>query len=152
MARPSKSVKVKSGAIASDEQQMRQQIEDELRGADKPPSPPKHLSNEQKNIFRMIVKGMKDSGVLGKLDVFVLETTAIAIDRLRAINEQINESPSLLSNAALQNARSKYQSDFWRGCSELCLSPQARAKIGSLAAAKNREASDPLLDALKDDD
>ena len=48
--------------------------------------------------------------------------------------------------------RQKYQSDLWRGCNELCLSPQARAKIGSLAAQKQKKEKDPLLAALSDDD
>ena len=55
-------------------------------------------------------------------------------------------------HTSLQNARAKYQSDLWRGCNELCLSPQARAKIGSLAAQKQKEKKDPLLAALSDDD
>ena len=90
--------------------------------------------------------------ILGKLDVFVLESTAVAVDRLRIINGMIDENPDLLLSTALQNNRAKYQSDLWRGCSELCLSPQARAKLGGLAAQKAKESKDPLLEALRPDD
>ena len=55
-------------------------------------------------------------------------------------------------HTGLQNARAKYQSDLWRGCNELCLSPQARAKIGSLAAQKQKKETDPLLSVLSADD
>lgn len=47
-------------------------------------------------------------------------------------------------------SKDKYTKDLYRCCNELCLSPQARAKIGSLnlTASKNKE--DPLLNALKE--
>lgn len=40
MARPSKSVRVKTGAIASDVEAVRQDVEDKLRGENVPPEPP----------------------------------------------------------------------------------------------------------------
>ena len=86
------------------------------------------------------------------MDVFALESTAVAVDRLRTINGMIDEDPDLLLNSALQSSRAKYQSDLWRGCSELCLSPQARAKLGGLAAQKAKESRDPLVEALGADD
>ena len=116
------------------------------------PEPPEGLTVEQREIFQFIVDGLTAGEILGRLDVFVLESTAVAIDRLRSINRMIDEDPRLLLSTALQNSRAKYQSDLWRGCNELCLSPQARAKLGGLAAQKAREKKDPLLEALQDDD
>ena len=152
MARPAKSVKVKTGVIASDEAAAREAVEDKVRGEAVPPEPPEGLTPEQREIFRFIVDGLTAGEILGRLDVFVLESTAVAIDRLRTINQMIDEDPRLLLSTALQNSRAKYQSDLWRGCNELCLSPQARAKLGGLAAQKAREKKDPLLEALQDDD
>ena len=152
MARPSKSVRVKTGAIAEDDAAIRLDVENKLRGESSPPEPPENLTADQRKIFQFIVDGLVESDILGRLDVFVLESTAVAIDRLRYINGMIDTEPALVANAALQNSRAKYQSDLWRGCNELCLSPQARAKIGSLAAQKQKEKKDPLLAALSDDD
>lgn len=152
MARPSKSVRVKTGAITKEDAAVRQDVEDKLRGENAPPKPPKGLSAEQRKIFKFIVDGLIDSDILGRLDVFVLESTAIAVDRLRKINAQIDCDDAKLADTALQNSRAKYQSDLWRGCNELCLSPQARAKIGSLAAQKQKEKKDPLMAVLSDDD
>lgn len=152
MARPSKSVRVKTGAIAGDDATIRQDVEDKLRGESAPPEPPENLTAEQREIFQFIVNGLVASDILGRLDVFVLESTAVAIDRLRYINSLIDVNPDMVMHTGLQGARSKYQSDLWRGCNELCLSPQARAKIGSLAAQKQKEKKDPLLAALSDDD
>lgn len=152
MARPSKSVRVKTGAIASDEASLRQDVEDKLRGESATPEPPAGLTDGQREIFQFIVDGLVASDILGRLDVFVLESTAIAIDRLRFINGMIDSEPTMVAHTGLQNARAKYQSDLWRGCNELCLSPQARAKIGSLAAQKQKKEKDPLLAVLSDDD
>ena len=152
MGRPAKSVKVKTGAIASDDESIREDVEDKLRGEAARPEPPEGLTEDQKSIFNFIVDGLASGDILGRLDVFVLESTAVAIDRLRTINRMIDDDQMLLLHTATQNSRAKYQADLWRGCNELCLSPQARAKLGNLAAQKAKEQKDPLLEALKDDD
>lgn len=152
MGRPAKSVKVKSGAIASEEAAVRSSVEDKIRGESVKPDPPEYLTSDQREIFQFIVDGLTASEILGKLDVFVLESTAVAVDRLRTINAMIDNNPDFMLSTALQNSRAKYQSDLWRGCSELCLSPQARAKLGGMAAQKAKETKDPLLEVLRDDD
>lgn len=152
LGRPAKSVKVKTGAIASDDESIREDVEDKLRGEAARPEPPEGLTEDQKRIFNFIVDGLASGDILGRLDVFVLESTAVAIDRLRTINRMIDNEPGLILHTATQNSRAKYQADLWRGCNELCLSPQARAKLGNLAAQKAKEQKDPLLEALKDDD
>lgn len=152
MGRPAKSVKVKSGAIASEEAAVRSSVEDKIRGESVKPDPPEYLTSDQREIFQFIVDGLTASEILGKLDVFVLESTAVAVDRLRTINAMIDNNPDFMLSTALQNSRAKYQSDLWRGCSELCLSPQARAKLGGMAAQKAKEKKDPLIEALHGDD
>ena len=136
MARPSKSVRVKTGAIASDVEAVRQDMEDKLRGENAAPEPPEGLTDGQREIFQFIVDGLVASDILGR----------------RYINSLIDEDPQFVMHTGLQNARAKYQSDLWRGCNELCLSPQARAKIGSLAAQKQKKETDPLLSVLSADD
>ena len=50
------------------------------------PEAPENLTPGQREIFQFIVEGLAAGEILGKLDVFVLESTAIAVDRLRIIN------------------------------------------------------------------
>mgnify|MGYP002570080309 CR=1 FL=1 len=152
MARPAKSVNVKTGAISSEEENIRKGIESKLRGTSDLPLPPDCLTHEQKVVFQHIVDELRESDILGKLDVYVLESTAVAISRLRKINDMVNDNDNLLFDAKLQNARAKYQSDMWRGANELCLSPQARAKIGSLAAQAVKQKEDPLLKVIGEED
>ena len=59
---------------------------------------------------------------------------------------------ALLCDSSYMATKDKYTKDLYRCCNELCLSPQARAKIGSLAVQAAKQREDPLLKALRDDD
>ena len=56
MARPSKSVRVKTGAIASDVEAVRQDVEDKLRGENVPPEPPADLTDGQREIAHRLAE------------------------------------------------------------------------------------------------
>lgn len=148
MARPAKSASVSRRKIGKGEKETRQNVENSIRGEAVRPEPPENLTKDQKQIFKFIVDGLEAGKILGKLDVFVLESTAVAIDRLRTINRMIDEEPGLLLHTATQNSRAKFQADLWRGCNELCMSPQARAKMGLMAAQGNPDSNDPLENAM----
>ena len=152
MARPAKSTRVKTGTITKEEEAVRTAIEDHLRGNISKLEPPDNLTEDQKEIFEFIVEKLADAEILSALDEYVLCSTVIAISRLRQIEKMVNDIPEYLFDSALMGARSRYQSDMWKGCSELCLSPQARAKIGSLVAQAVKQKEDPLLKLLMDDD
>ncbi len=148
MARPCKPASVltdKSQTKAEIEQ--RDKIEKKIRGDKVRLSPPSNLTDEQKKIFKRIVSVLKDSEILGNLDVYLLETTAIAIDRLHKIEQKINYDINLLSDSALMSAKDKYTKDFFRCCNELGLSPQSRAKFANMVQSKTE---DPLLKALNE--
>lgn len=152
MARPAKAVKVQSQNLTNAEREAREFVENSLKGNGVKLEPPMHLSDGQKKIFMFIVESLSGSGILGSLDVYILTTCAIAIDRLECIEQRVNDDMSLLSDSALMSTKDKYTKDLYRCCNELCLSPQARAKIGSLAAQAAKQKEDPLLKALMDDD
>lgn len=148
MARPCKPASVltdKSQTKAEIEQ--RDKIEKKIRGEKVNLTPPKSLTADQKKIFKKIVSLLKDSDILGTLDVYLLETTAIAIDRLHKIEEQINQDINLLKDSAMMSAKDKYTKDFFRCCNELGLSPQSRAKFANIVQSKTE---DPLLKVLSE--
>ena len=148
MARPTKSVATMSKNLTKEEMRKRQQVEDELKGKVKKISPPTYLNTRQKRIFRNIVEQLEESGILGNLDIYILSTCAISLDRIQTIEMQINENPDLISDKDLRLANDKYTKDFFRCCNELSLSPQSRAKIGSIAFQNKKEKQDPLLKVL----
>lgn len=148
MARPAKSVNTMSKNLTKEEREIRMETEKKLKGGADKISPPKHLNKEQKKIFKNIVKELEASGILGNLDVYILSTCSIALDRIKTIETMINNEPELIANKDLRMANDKYTKDFFRCCNELSLSPQSRAKIGSIALQKKQEQQDPLLKVL----
>lgn len=94
MARPCKSAKVltdKSQTVA--EINARIENENKLRESGDLPTAPSWLSKNQKKIFRLIVNELKESGILCKLDVWVLQECVMAIDHLEQIEKDCNNDP-----------------------------------------------------------
>ncbi len=149
MGRPAKSVKTQSRHNTKSEEKERLEIEEKLRGKSDKLKPPKYLNESQKKIFKWIKKELTESGILSNLDIYILTQFSIAIDRLQAIEMKINDDFELVFDKDLMSSKDKYTKDLYRCCNELCLSPQARAKIGSLNINAQKDKNDPLLDALK---
>lgn len=148
MARPTKSVKTMSKNLTKEELQVRQEMEDKLKGSDNNISPPSHLNARQKKLFNYIVKELEASGIIGNLDVYILGTCAIAIDRMQQIEKLINKDIEKLADKSLMSAKDKYTKDFFRCCNELSLSPQSRAKLGTINLQAKQNTEDPLLKLL----
>lgn len=149
MARPAKAVAANSSNLTTLEVRERQLVENQLRGEGEL-KPPSFLTKTQKKLFKNILRMLENADILGALDVYILSQTAISIDRLQSIEQQINDDPLLLENSAFMASKDKYTKEFFRCCNELCLSPQSRAKLGAAAAQKKK--SDPLMEVLNDDD
>ena len=84
--------------------------------------------------------------MLGSADVNIIAVTAIAIDRINTIEEMVNNDVRLLKNTRLMGTKDRYTKDFFRGCNELGLSPQSRAKFANIKASKKED--DPLMKIL----
>jgi len=141
MARPAKAIETQSRNNSKAEIEMRKNVEQKLKSGIDKIIPPKYLSKKQVKIFKYIVKELKASDILGNLDIYVLTTCCIAIDRLEQIETEINNDFSLLSNSSFMASKDKYTN-------ELSLSPQARSKIGSLTLKSEKERQDPLIQIL----
>jgi P27 family predicted phage terminase small subunit len=152
MARPSKSVKTMSKNLTKEEIAIRTQTEEKLKGDANSIFPPSHLNSRQKKIFNYIVSQLEASGILGNLDIYILSTCVIAIDRLQEIERKINKDITLLSDKDLMAAKDKYTKDLFRSVNELSLSPQARAKLGNINLQTKQQAEDPLLQLLNGSD
>lgn len=147
-----KPVALQTGHISEEEIENRREAEGKLKGVADKIKPPEHLSKDQKEIFKFIVGELEVSGMLGNLDIFILTSCSIAIDRINTIEKVINEKPALMKNTQLMSSKDKYSKEFFKCCSELSLSPQARAKMASLIIQDKDKAEDPLLKALRDDE
>jgi P27 family predicted phage terminase small subunit len=152
MARPCKSVLTMSKNLTNDEKNNRIANEEKLKGDSKNISPPEYLSSKQKEIFKYIVNELTTSGILGNLDIYILATCAIAIDRLEVIEGMINEKFSRVMNKDLMAAKDKYNKDLFRTVNELSLSPQSRAKLGNINFKAEQDKIDPVLNAIRGND
>lgn len=149
MARPAKATKTLSGHATKDEVAEREEVENALRGDGDKLQPPEWLNDGQRQIFSFVIEEMEASGVLGNLDIYVLTQFAVATERMFSIERSINESDMAAGfDKETMFARNSYVKDFFRGANELSLSPQARAKIGTLNLAKKKEETDPLKKLL----
>lgn len=152
MARPCKSAKVLTECSQTkDEINERIENEEKLKGKADDITPSTELNEKQLFLFEYIKNELKESGILGNLDKFILTKCAIAIDRLQYIEEKINKKPALLFNRDIKSAKENYDKDFYRCCNELSLSPQSRAKISNINLQSKEKQLDPLLAALADD-
>ncbi|UGB31697.1 phage terminase small subunit P27 family [Metabacillus sp. B2-18] len=148
MARPTKSVKTMSKNLTKEEIQTRTDTETKLRGAADSISPPEHLNAKQVKIFSYIVEELEASGILGNLDVHILGICATAIDRIQQIEIIINKDFDKIFDKSLMSAKDKYTKEFFRCCNELSLSPQSRAKLGTINFQVKQKEDDPLLQVL----
>lgn len=149
MGRPAKSAAIMAKHLTKKEKAARLNAEQNLKSGI--PAPPEFLTKSQRKIFRAIIRDLNAADVLGKIDVYVLTTAAIAIDRLRDIERLINDdTETRLLDKKLLDAKKQYTSDFFRCCNELCLSPQSRAKLGKLRFDAEAEKQDPLLKMLSE--
>lgn len=153
MARPAKSVSMQSDStrIANAEKRARQEAEDEMRGASDKLHPPENFPERRKQIFRETVGELSERGILGNLDYYVLVKFATAVDMMERIDEIIEADMEEIENAKLRNAREMYSRDFFKCCTELCLSPASRAK-SAIVRAENEKKPPSVFDIIGADD
>lgn len=149
MARPCKSANVISKNLTKAEMNIRSENEKKLKGNSDRIVPPDYLNDNQEKLFYYIKSELEASEILGNLDVYILTKCVIAIDRLQYIEKIINKSPNAVLNSQLMSSKDKYDKDFYRCCSELSLSPQARAKISNINKDMQKKKEDPVIKALE---
>ncbi len=141
MSRPAKAIETNSMKMSKEQRKAREENEKVLRGKNNELKPFKYLNKRQKIIFKDILNNL-NKDILSNLDSYLLNQTAITIERLESIEKEINKANKIVNSdgkeidsldvskiAALKSVREMYSKDFFRCCNELSLSPQARAKI-----------------------
>ncbi|WP_341478292.1 phage terminase small subunit P27 family [Clostridium botulinum] len=152
LARPCKNINLISKHLTKEEKEKRQESETQLKGRADNINPPEYLNKNQVNLFNYIKNELEESKLLSNLDIYILSSCVIAIDRLQFIESKINNNPGLIMQNQLMSAKDKYTKDFYRCCNELSLSPQSRAKLANINLQAQQEKEDPLLKVLREDD
>ena len=147
MARPTTPITLLKGAKTKKEKSVRQLVENRLRGEKFNFAIPENFTPEEKAAYTWLYDVLKASDILGELDRETVKLTAISIARLNTLDQKVRENPGLLLDKDFHRIRTEYLRQYSKLSKELCLSPAARSKIGSLAKAQ--EAEDPLMNVLK---
>lgn len=161
MARPAKAINTNSMKMSKKERKEREENEEKLRGDNNKIKPFSYLTKRQKAIFKDILNNLNKE-ILSNLDTYLLNQTAITIERLENIEKAINEASKVTDEDGkiknkldsktiinLKSVRDMYSKDFFRCCNELSLSPQARAKISINTTPQKKKT---LMDILNEDD
>ena len=146
MARPAKPVGMADGHRTKKEISRRSAAESALMGSDI--AVPKGLTAEQRKIAKHIIGELEKSKILCSLDGYVLEQCCVAADCLHRINRMINSEDDAMCDKELLLAKKEHERTFFKCCDELCLSPQARAKVAAANAAAGDESTQTLIDIL----
>lgn len=121
-------------------------VEDNLKAGTLPSVPPSILQGEQVEIYQWLYDTLAPTGYMSALDVEILIQGAIVIERLRVIDRRINKNSDLIFDRECRSTRDLYYKQFLKIAEQLCMSPQARAKMGTLIA--NNQDNDPLSEVL----
>ena len=148
MPRPAKPVKTSVKHNTKKDIETRIAVEDKLANDKMVAVPPDDWSVERKAIFKWLYEQLEPTGVLCGLDKPTFFQACVIIDRLNELDKMIDSVG--VADKELRICRSDYFKQYLNICSELCLSPAARAKMGTLVANQSKEA-DPLLSVLGGD-
>ena len=94
MTRPAKAIDTNSMKMSKKERKEREESEKKLRGANDKIKPFKYLNKRQKAIFKDILDNLNQD-ILSNLDTYLLNQTAITIERLESLEKEINESSKI---------------------------------------------------------
>lgn len=138
--------------LTKEEKDRRLAVENAFKsGGDVTIEPPDYLDVDQLKAFDFIQSALREADVLSKLDTVTITQAAVAICMLECSNMRVINSPELSYDDKFVATHERLVRTYLKLCDELCLSPQARAKLGVLVANKQKERQDPLLNVLQGD-
>lgn len=151
---------LESSRLTKEEIQTRQEQEDKLKGSDSIVYDiPKHLTKEEKLVYKFLVDELKESNILNNLDIEILTIASNTIVSLHKERELLRKEGSVVTKVngdITKNPRFSIVKDlektFQWVCRELALSPSTRASLSLINANATQQEQDLLLKALKGDD
>ena len=147
MARNTIPVNLSRMHLTKQEKAARLEMETQLQGKRLDPEDiPEEFTEEEAAAYMWLCCVLEPADILGEPDKETLKLAAISIVRLKQIDDLIRKNPEMLTDKNINAIRKTYVDQFFTFSKELCLSPAARNKIGSLASKK---AEDPLINLLK---
>lgn len=161
MARPRKPSTQKVGDWGNKDLKSKyQEAEDALKGKDDLLNKtPDKLDDLGKQYYAFLVNELKETGVLGNLDIPLITQTADCLSKMDEADQILNEQGIMISiydrngnvipkEHPMVKTKNTYLSQFRALATQLGMSPSARAQLVNLKLTKESEAEDPLLEIL----
>ena len=152
MATVAKPLSLSTKHYTKEEIEAREKAEKMLKtSSEKVYKAPSKLNKDTKKIYKSLVEKLKPLDILTDLDIDLLCITSDAIYQIHKATEEINKYGQVLyqfdedgnvtkatKNPAIDVVKN-YEAIFKSGCSQLCMSPSARAKLSSELAELFKE-------------
>lgn len=161
MGRKRKPASVKKGNSENKQQlSIRAEAEKRLMGNDdKVKEVPKYLDELAQAYYLYLVTELEISGIIGNLDIGLLEQTADTLSKMRQLDEQLNRDGLIIQatdrygNLVMKEhpafgAKQKLLTQFRALTALLGMSPASRAQLAGMKIEAKEEAQDPLLQLL----
>lgn len=146
--RPRVPVELNRKKMSKEEREQRTKAERELAGARDKIVAPGNLNQASQEHFYRIVNLFEGTEVLCNKDVDIISSTAYALmmkDRIELMLETEFDVDNMGKLARLQDM---YTKQFYKGMTELGLSPNTRSKIADIQKDNKEKEEDPLLKLL----
>lgn len=163
MARPRKPADVKAGSSESKEHlQERSLIEEELKGdTDRIDQIPEILDEVGKEYYRVLIDDLSSASFLSNLDIPLLTQTADCLSKMQKCDQILkgtgilyvtydkmgNEIPK---EHPTVKTKMQYLNQYRALCTQLGLSPSARASLSEMKMTAKKEEEDPVVKMLKE--
>ena len=151
MARPAKPVGVNAKHLTKKEKEARQKLEAKTRGDNSKLIPPDDMPEDQKKYFYFFITELAQAETLGNIDVPILSGACRCFARLDAVERRMDNDPDWMFDKELTMSQDRLVKQSMRYINELGLSPQSRAKLGTIAVSKAEKAP-TIMDLLADDE
>lgn len=163
MVRPRKPAQVKAGKSETKEHlNERSKIEEQMAGNnDRIKDVPETLDSLGKEYYKILIGDLSEAAFLSNLDIPLLTQTADCLSKMQQADEIIDEDGIMYvtydkmgnkipKEHPMVGTKQKYLNQYRALCTQLGLSPSARASLSEMKvqAAKNEE--DPVLQILKE--
>jgi len=139
---------------------VRAEAEKRLMGSDdKIKEVPAYLDELEQAYYKYLVTELEISGIIGNLDIGVVEQTAIALSDLRKLDAQLkrdgiiiqqidrNQNSVMKENPAF-GAKQKVLNQYRALTSLLGMSPASRAQLAGMKIEQKEQEEDPLFQVL----
>lgn len=163
MVRPRKPAQVKAGKSETKEHlNERSKVEEQMAGNnDRIKDVPETLDSLGKEYYKILIGDLSEAAFLSNLDIPLLTQTADCLSKMQQADKIIDEDGIMYvtydkmgnkipKEHPMVGTKQKYLNQYRALCTQLGLSPSARASLSEMKvqAAKNEE--DPVLQILKE--